>query len=71
MAEEFKQIRIPESLYNRLEDRLPATGLESVDELIVHLLRRGLVEEDSTDSILTEAEENTIKQRLKDLGYLD
>ena len=71
MVEEFKEIRIPESLYRRLVDHLTKSSFESIDELTVHLLRRGLVEVAQAGSILTEDEEETIKQRLRDLGYLD
>jgi hypothetical protein len=71
MVEEFKEIRIPESLFRRLKDQVSRSEFENVEDLSAHLLRRGLVEETSTDSILTEEEEEKIKQRLRDLGYLD
>jgi hypothetical protein len=71
MTEDFKEIRIPSSLQKRLNDHLPGSPFDTIEDFVAHLLRRGLVEESSGESILTEDEETTIKQRLRDLGYLD
>ena len=61
-----REIRIKESLYQAIQDRFgPQFG--SVDELVGFVLQE-LLRNDTT--ALDESEQQMIRARLKDLGYL-
>jgi len=63
---------IPKSLYDRLNDCVPCTEYDNVRDFILSILRREIAkynaEQDSID--LTDEDEERIKMRLKELGYL-
>ena len=65
-------LKIPRPLYERLQRVIRDTGYRSVNELTVHVLR-DLVANRSSDSpsALSAEEVNLIRQRLRNLGYLD
>ena len=71
MTEDFGEIRIPKSLLNRLEEHVKGSEFTTVDDLATYLLRRGLAERTTHETLLSDEEEEKIKQRLRDLGYLD
>lgn len=64
--------KIPKPLYKRLEDASIETNL-NVRQLIIHILRTEVAkynaEEDNID--ISSKEEEHIKKRLRELGYLD
>lgn len=69
---EYKNIKIPLSLYNRLEDMLTDNKFMSVGDFIIDTLRTEVAKYNvKQDGIgLTENDEELIKQRLKELDYI-
>ena len=63
------RIEIPDSLYKKLESVASAGGWQDVESLIIHLLRKGVEENQPYDEI-SEEEKEEIKRKLKELGYL-
>lgn len=67
-----KQISIPEEMYSKIEKNLEEFGFKSVDEYVEFVLEEVMKNEDSgEEQAFSEEEEEVIKKRLKDLGYLD
>ena len=64
-------IKIPRELYNNLLEMIDKTGFSSVSEFIVYVLRTlastGKITEDDK---LSQEEVQTIRDRLRRLGYL-
>ncbi len=54
--------------YDRIEERVKATGFDSVDEYVTFVLEEVLKDEEEKPS---RKEEREIKKRLRGLGYLD
>jgi Arc/MetJ-type ribon-helix-helix transcriptional regulator len=68
---ENRSVEIPESLYNRIAARLKGSDFNSVSDYVAHVLREKLVvEEEASKSAFSKDEEEKIKARLRDLGYL-
>ena len=64
-------IKIPRNLYNRLGEIVEGSGFNSVTDFVVYVLR-DLVSTESMrdDDRLTRDEVESIRRRLKSLGYL-
>lgn len=74
MAEkgEFASITIPSTLYKRLEEMIEETDFDSVSAYATYLLRGALTPlEVESEEVLSEEEEEKVKERLRALGYLD
>jgi len=69
-SEEKKQtLSLPPELYQRIEERVRATGFESVDEYVIFVLEE-VLREDEEGTVLSEQEDEEVKKRLRSLGYL-
>ncbi|MGA3405801.1 MAG: CopG family transcriptional regulator, partial [Candidatus Bathyarchaeia archaeon] len=69
--ERVRSIEIPESLYNRMEARIKGSNFGSVSEYVSFILRERLTtEEEGSKTVYSKEDEEKIKSRLKDLGYL-
>jgi len=65
-------LKIPRPLYERLQRVIRDTGYRSVNELVVHVLRDLVADRASSSSSALSAEEvDLVRQRLRNLGYLD
>ncbi len=75
MTEPSKEVRIPVSLYARIERRLPNTDFKSVADYVSYLIREVLnnIERDEKKDKkdFTPEEEREIEDRLRKLGYID
>lgn len=69
MAEKDIQIKLPYKLVGRLSKKIKDTGFDTVTEYIIYVLEQTLSEE-AEDKESYEEEEKTVKERLKELGYL-
>ncbi len=68
----MKQVNIPDELYGKIEKNLEDFGFKTVDEYVVFVLEEVIKKDgDGEDKVFSEEEEETIKKRLRDLGYLD
>jgi len=70
MTEEKKTVSLPAELYGKIEQRIAGTEFDSVDEYVNFVLAEVFKEEEAETSFSKEDEEE-VKKRLKDLGYLD
>jgi len=66
-----KKVEISAELYEAIEKRLEEYGFSSVDEYIEFVLQELLYEDESDAPVFEEDEEEKIKKRLRDLGYID
>ena len=68
MKTETRVIRISQELYDALESRLARTTFKTVDEMAENLLLKTFDEDEA--EVIDKTEEEQIKKRLQDLGYL-
>jgi len=65
-------LKIPRPIYDRLQSVIEGSGCRSVNEFVVYVLRELLAERTKEDmSPLTSREIDLIRQRLRNLGYLE
>jgi metal-responsive CopG/Arc/MetJ family transcriptional regulator len=65
-------LKIPRPLYERLQLIIENSGYRSVNEFVVYVLRELLAEQSLEDvSPFTAREVELIRQRLRNLGYLE
>jgi hypothetical protein len=71
VQENIKTIFLPAELYKRLEDRAKVTGFDSVNDYVIFVLGEIINENDEGEPVtMSKAEEEEIKKRLRELGYL-
>jgi Arc/MetJ-type ribon-helix-helix transcriptional regulator len=75
MADPSKEVKIPASLYTRIEKRLPNTDFKTVSDYVTYLVRETLEnierDEKKDKKDFTPEEEREIESRLRNLGYID
>lgn len=64
-------IKIPRPLYEKLLVILEGSGYNSVTDFVVYVLRDLVASSVRSEKKVTEKELEEIKQRLKNLGYLE
>jgi metal-responsive CopG/Arc/MetJ family transcriptional regulator len=65
-------LKIPRLLYEKLQQVIQDTGYRSVNEFVVYVLRDLMAEHNAGQtSGLTVGEVELIRQRLRNLGYLE
>lgn len=68
MASEDKvSIKIPKSLYDKIQEKIQGTSFSSVDVYVTTKLEN----EFPADPVYTKEEEELIKERLRKLGYIE
>ena len=71
---EYTTVSIPKLLANKVKERMKGTGFSSVSSYVTYVLRQVLssIEQDKrAKQAFTKEEEDRVKQRLRDLGYID
>ena len=68
--EKNKAVFLSADLYSQIEQRVKATGFGSVEEYVTFVLEEVLKEEDEK-TVFSKEEEEEVKKRLRDLGYLE
>jgi hypothetical protein len=72
VREKTKIIILPAKLYNRLEERARLSGFDSTNEYVIFVLEEITKEEEKAEHVtISKAEEEKIRKRLRELGYLD
>lgn len=70
-AQERVTIKIPKVLYNNIQHIIKDTGFSSVTDFIVYVLRDVISTKSEDNSVFLNRDEvETIRKRLKSLGYL-
>ena len=67
-------VTIPKSLVKNLRNRIKNTKFTSLTQYIIYLIRKALVdvmEYTEEETVYTKEEEEMIKKRLRELGYID
>jgi hypothetical protein len=71
MATDRVTLKIPRPLYNRIAEIIKPSGFSSVNDFVVFVLRDLVSRMDvDLEGELTGKELDSIRQRLKNLGYL-
>ena len=71
---EYTTVSIPKPLVEKVKERMKGTGFPSVSSYVTYVLRQVLssIEDDErSKEAFTKEEEEKVKQRLRDLGYID
>ena len=71
---EYTTVSIPKVLAEKIKDRMKGTGFSSVSSYVTYVLRQvlsSIEEEERSKQAFTKEEEEKVKQRLRDLGYID
>ncbi|MFW9988145.1 MAG: CopG family transcriptional regulator [Candidatus Odinarchaeota archaeon] len=71
---EYTTVSIPKVLAEKIKERMKGTGFSSVSSYVTYVLRQvlsSIEEEEKSKQAFTEEEEEKVKQRLRDLGYID
>lgn len=71
---EYTTVSIPKPLAKKIKERMKGTGFSSVSSYVSYILRQVLssIEADErSKQAFTKDEEEKVKQRLRDLGYID
>ena len=71
---EYTTVSIPKPLVEKIKERMKGTGFSSVSSYVTYVLRQilsSIEEEERSKQAFTKEEEETVKQRLRDLGYID
>lgn len=68
--EQTKPVEIPLTLYKAIEERIKGRDFLSVSDFVTHAARKVLSELTEHQQPLSEEEKESIKEKLKALGYL-
>ena len=71
---EYTTVSIPKILAEKIKERMKGTGFSSVSSYVTYVLRQVLSSieaEERSKEAFTKEEEEKVKQRLRDLGYID
>ena len=71
---EYTTVSIPKPLAEKIKEKMKGTGFASVSGYVTYIIRQVLssIEEDERlKQAFTKEEEEKVKQRLRDLGYID
>lgn len=70
MAKKDTQIQIPHELVTKLEKIIKKAGFDSVQEYALFVLEQTISSEEFDGEKYEKDEEENVKERLKELGYL-
>ncbi|MFX1320917.1 MAG: CopG family transcriptional regulator [Promethearchaeota archaeon] len=71
---EYTTVSIPKPLAEKIKERMKGTGFSSVSSYVTYVLRQvlsSIESEERSKQAFTKEEEEKVKQRLRDLGYID
>ena len=71
MKEKKKIVYLPDQLYSKIEQRILNTEFLSVDGYVAFVVEEVLKEVEEEGKIYSKEEEEEVKKRLRELGYLD
>ena len=71
---EYTTVSIPKVLAEKIKKRMKGTGFASVSSYVTYIIRQVLSsgeQEKKTKEAFSKEEEEKVKQRLRELGYID
>lgn len=67
----LKEVSIPTSLYEKIEEMIKGSGIDSVSSYVIKVLEENISKGEGTTASLSKEDEEKVKERLRALGYLD
>ncbi len=67
----YETVRIPVTLYKKINERIKGTGFTSVSSYVTYVLREIIAEDEEEEEKFSEEDEERVKERLRALGYLE
>lgn len=71
---EYSTVSIPKPLIKKIKERMKGTGFPSVSSYVTYVLRQvisSIEEDEKSKQAFSKKDEEKVKQRLRDLGYID
>jgi len=71
---EYTTVSIPKPLAEKVKNRMLGTGFSSLSSYVTYILRQvisSIEDEEKSKQAFSKEEEEKVKQRLRDLGYID
>jgi len=71
---EYSTVSLPKPLVKKIKKRMEGTGFSSVSSYVTYVLREvisSIEEDENKKQAFTKEEEEKVKKRLRDLGYID
>ncbi|GAH60091.1 unnamed protein product [marine sediment metagenome] len=71
---EYSTVSIPKPLIKKIKERMKGTGFPSVSSYVTYVLRQvisSIEEDEKSKQAFSKEDEEKVKQRLRDLGYID
>ncbi|MFW9827321.1 MAG: CopG family transcriptional regulator [Candidatus Thorarchaeota archaeon] len=71
---EYTTVSIPKPLAKKVKERMKGTGFSSVSSYVTYVLRQvisSIEQEEQKKQAFSKEDEEKVKQRLRDLGYID
>ena len=68
--QDSKAVYVSADIYQKIQERVEATGFGSVDEYVAFVMEEVLKDE-GEEEVFSKEEEEEVKKRLRALGYLD
>ncbi len=71
---EYSTVSLPKPLIEKIKKRMEGTGFSSVSSYVTYVLREvisSIKQDEEKKQAFTKEEEEKVKQRLRDLGYID
>lgn len=71
---EYTNISIPNSLAEKIKKRMEGTDFNSISEYVTYILRKIIYQieaEEKEKEAFSKEEEEKVKERLRNLGYID
>ena len=71
---EYTTVSLPKTLVEKIKNRMRGTGFPSVSSYVSYILRQvisSIEDDEKSKQAFTKEEEEKVKQRLRDLGYID
>lgn len=70
-GKKFTAISIPAPLFKKIEERIRNTDFSSVSSYVTYVLTEIIADEEQEENPFSKEEEETVKEALRTLGYLD
>ena len=67
----LKEVSIPASLYEKIEEIIKGSSIDSVSSYVIKVLEESLSKGEGMTESLSKEDEEKVKERLRALGYLD
>lgn len=71
MNEEYRTIKLPKGIIEKIEQGIQGTEFKSIEEYIAFVLEEVARDDEESEEIFSEEDESKVKERLKRLGYID